>query len=225
MINLQIGKPLNIKFPNVYRYMNKEFINLFFDKGILRISSFDKFRKYPDEVRGDKSEGGGAILAKSDKEGFTFNLMTRVGENGYMLSTSLVNSQTIKEEFKTDGVFKIKDTINFAASISHSLLGNDQVYIGFCNYQEGRLIDKELRGMSINDFTNEKGEFILGGPGMKSRINEIIGNGIDLMYLKESKYQTQAEFRFVWTIKTQFFAMNEYIDIECKEAIQFCEKI
>jgi hypothetical protein len=225
MINLQIGKPLNIKFPHVYRYMDKEFIDLFFEKGILRISSFDKFRKYPDEIRGDKSEGGGAISAKSDTEGGTFILMTSVGENGYMFSTSLINSLSIKEEFKTNGLFKIKDPVNFSAAISNALLGNDQIFIGFCNYQDGRLIDKEIKGMSIKDFTNEKGSLTIGGPGMNKRINEIIGNGIDLMYLKDNKYQTQSEFRFVWTIKTQFFKMNEYIDIECKEAIQYCERI
>ncbi|WP_421762835.1 hypothetical protein [Ekhidna sp.] len=93
MINLQVGKPLNTKLPIVYRYMDQEFIDLFFKEGKLRISSFMKFRNYPDEVRGDKSEGGGAITGKSDKEGFTFHLMTQVGENGYMLSTSLIHSQ------------------------------------------------------------------------------------------------------------------------------------
>ncbi|WNB17858.1 hypothetical protein [Marivirga arenosa] len=225
MINLQIGKPLNIKFPIVYRYMDKQFIDLFFDEGKLRISSFDKFRKYPDEIRGDKSEGGGSITGKSDKEGFTFHLMTRVGKNGYMLSTSLLHSQSIMDEFETDGVFRIKDPINFAAAISNSILGNDQVFVGFCNYQDGRIIEKEIKGLSAKDFTNEEGNFIIGGPGMAKRTNEMIGNGIDLMYLKDNKYQVQSEFRFVWTIRNQFFEMNEFLDIECKEAIQYCERI
>jgi hypothetical protein len=225
MINLQIGKPLNIKIPSIYRYMDKEFIDMFFNDGIIRISSFDKFRNYPDEVRGDKSEGGGSIVGKSDKENFTYNLMTRVGENGYMLSTSLLHNQQIKDDFETDGVFKIKDPINFAAAISNSLLGNDQVFIGFCNYQDNRIINKEIKGLSSSDFTNEEGHFIIGGAGMVKRNSELIGNGIDLMFLKDNKYQTQSEFRLVWTIKSQFFKMNEFIDIECKEAIQFCEKI
>jgi hypothetical protein len=225
MINLQIGKPLNVKLPNVYRYMDKEFINQFFEQGKLRISSFDKFRKYPDEIRGDKSEGGGSIIGKSDKEKFTVQLMTRVGENGYMLSTSLIHSQKVMNEFETDGVFRIKDPINFSAAISNSIIGNDQLFVGFCNYQDGRLIEKEITGLSINDFTNEEGNLIIGGPGMTRRSHELIGNGIDLMYLKDNQYQSQCEFRFVWTIKKHFFTMNEYLDIDCKEAIQFCEKL
>lgn len=151
--------------------------------------------------------------------------MTNVGGNGYMLSTSLINSEQIKEEFETDDLFVIKDPINFAASISSCIPGNDQIFIGFCHYQNGRLIEKEIKGLSINDFTNEEGNFIIGGPGMGQRTNEMIGNGIDLMYLKDNKYQSQSEFRFIWTIRNQYFEMKEYLDIECKEAIQFCRKI
>lgn len=224
MITLPIAKPLNIKLPSIYRYMDEEFIDLFFEKGILRISSFDKFRKYPDEIRGDKSEGGGMINATNDNKKFNFNLVTTVGENGYMLSTSLIDSQNIKNEFKTSGVFKIKDPVNFAIAISNSILGNDQIFVGFCNYQDNRIIEKEIKDLSINDFTDNNGNYIIGGPGMTKRMNEMIGNGIDLMYLKDKKYQIQSEFRFIWTIKKEFYEIHEYLDIECKEAIKFCEK-
>ena len=60
---------------------------------------------------------------------------------------------------------------------------------------------------------------------MNQRSNEIIGNGIDLLFLKENKYQTQAEFRFVWSINTKFHTMKEHLDVECGEAIEFCERI
>ncbi|WP_421762836.1 hypothetical protein [Ekhidna sp.] len=122
-------------------------------------------------------------------------------------------------------MFRIKDSLNFAAAVSNSLSGNDQVFIGFCNYLDGRIIEKEINGLSINDSTNEQGNLIIGGPGMAKRTNQMIGNGIDLMFLKDNKYQIQSEFRFVWTIKKQFFDMHEYLDIDCKEAIQYCEEI
>lgn len=44
-------------------------------------------------------------------------------------------------------------------------------------------------------------------------------------FIEENKYQDQVEYRFIWTINSQFYPMKEYIDIECKEAIQFCERI
>jgi hypothetical protein len=45
------------------------------------------------------------------------------------------------------------------------------------------------------------------------------------MFLKEKRYQNQCEYRFVWAINTQFYTMSDFIDIECKEAVQFCERI
>ena len=60
---------------------------------------------------------------------------------------------------------------------------------------------------------------------MNQRINQLVGNGADLMFLKEKKYQYQAEYRFIWSINNQFHPIREFIDIECKEAIQFCERI
>ena len=178
--------------------MDKEFIDLFFSEGKLRISSFEKFRGYSDEVRGDKSEGSGSISGKPEKDGFTFHLMTRMGENGYMLSTSLGNSETLKDDFQTSDLFKIKDPINFATSISNAVIGCNQISLGYCNYQEYKVIEKVIAGLSFDDFTNEKGNLIVGGPSMNKRIDQMIGNGIDLLYLKTLKYQNQAEFRFIW---------------------------
>jgi len=60
---------------------------------------------------------------------------------------------------------------------------------------------------------------------MNQRINQLIGSGAELMFLKEKKYQDQVEYRFIWAINNQFYPMKEYIYIECKEAIQFCERI
>ncbi len=60
---------------------------------------------------------------------------------------------------------------------------------------------------------------------MNKRINEMIGTGIDLMFLKTDKYFDQVEFRFVWTLNEQFYKTEEYIDIDAKEAVQFCQKL
>ena len=204
--------------------MQQEFIDRFFSDGILRISSFNRFRSYPDEVRGDKAEGGGVINARGESEGFTFHLMTAAGENGYMLSASLESSLALAKQFETDSHFAILDPLGFATAISNAIPGIAQSFLGFCNYQPHRMIEKHVSGLSVADFTDEEGEIIIGGSGMTSRVGQMIGTGIDLMFLKEQRYQYQAEFRFVWTINTAFFGVEEHRDIECKEAVQFCEK-
>lgn len=70
---------------------------------------------------------------------------------------------------------------------------------------------------------SDRGTVTIGGPNLNARVEETIGNGMDLMFLKEIEYQMQNEFRFVWKIDNRYFEMEEYIDIKCKEAIQYCE--
>lgn len=223
-LNLPVSKPLHLKLPVVYRYLDPEFVDLFFNKGILRISSFEHFREYPDEIRGDKSEGGGSVHGRNEKEKFSYVLMTQVGSNGYMMSASLVDSDELRSEFETEECFRIHDPINFAAAISNALLGVAQLYVGFCNYQDRRTIEKTTEGISKDDLSDGNGNLIIGGPGMAKIHSNLIGNGTDLMFLKEKKYQTQSEFRFIWTINTKFFDMNKWIDVKCPEAIQYCER-
>lgn len=225
MISIQTVKPLNIYLPNVYRYMAKEYIDLFFEKGILRISSFKKFREYPDEIRGDKNEGNGSVTGTTNTSDFQFHVMSSTGNDAYMLCGSIINSDSIRKTFDIETCFRIVKPIEFSAAISNAILGLKQSFQGFCNYREHRVIKKLIPGMDINDFTGPEGDIIIGGQKGNQRTNEILGNGIDLMFLKENIYQDQCEYRFVWTINTQFYGMADHIDIECKEAIQFCEKI
>jgi len=223
MITVQTAKPINLSLPITYRYMDQRFIDQFFENGILRISSFRKYKTYPDEIRGDKSEGGGSYETKT-KEGTQFLLMTNTGESEYMLCSSLIQNEDLKKKFSVNSYFKIIKPLEFSAAISNSIPGCTQSFLGFCNYQDYRIIKKKIHDFSINEFTDEKGSIIIGGPKMSQRTNEIMENGIELMFLKESKYQTQAEFRFIWSINSQFYRIKEHFDIECKEAIQFCEK-
>jgi hypothetical protein len=225
MINLQTGKPLDIYLPNVYRYMDKKYVDMFFDKGILRISSFKKFREYPDEVRGDKNEGGGSVTGVSDKSGFQFHVISQTGNDAYMLCGSIIESDNVKKTFNTDTCFRISKPLEFSVAISNSIVGFKQAFQGYCNYRDHRIIEKLIGGLDMQDFTGPEGTIIIGGQKGNQRINEIIGNGIDLMFLKEKKYQEQFEYRFVWTVNTQFYSMHDYIDIECKEAIQYCERL
>lgn len=225
MISLQTGKPLDIYLPNIYRYMDKEYIDLFFEKGILRISSFKKFKEYPDEIRGDKNEGNGSVIGTTDTSNFQCHVMSNTGSDAYMLCGSIIDSDSIRKTFETETCFRIVKPLDFSVAVSNAILGFKQSFQGFCNYREHRMIKKLIPGMEINDFTGPEGTIIIGGEKDNQMMNEILGNGIDLMFLKEKKYQDQCEYRFVWTINKQFYHMADYIDIDCKEAVQFCERI
>lgn len=223
MISLQAGSQINVKLPRVYRYMNQEFVDRFFEDGSLRVSSFSRFMNYPDEVRGDRSEGGGTVVGRGDNN-FTLVLATQVGQNGYMLSASLEESAAIQREFEADSYFIINDPLAFHVAVMTATPGIACSFLGFCDYRSTRTINKDVPGLSGKDLLNEEGGFQLGGPGMMKQHAQLVGNGIDLLFLKYRKYQYQAEFRFVWMIKSAFFEMHDHLDIKCKEAIQFCER-
>jgi len=224
MITIQTIKPSFIALPVVYKYMGKKYIDLFFEHGLLRLGSFTKFQEYPDEIRGDISEGRGALQSKGE-DGFQFIGVTEVGNDAYIFCTSIIESDELMKEFNTDGYFKIKDLLGFSLAVANCIPGFSQSVQGFCYYQDFRLITKTIGGMAMNDFTNENGELIIGGPKMFQRLREMSGDGTDLMFLKEKKYQKQGEYRFIWQINSQFFKLQKIFDIECKEAVQFCERI
>ncbi len=62
MITLNLAKQFNVFLPKPFKYIQKEYLDMFFDSGILRISSFNRFRNYPDEIRGDLKEGSGVYM-------------------------------------------------------------------------------------------------------------------------------------------------------------------
>ncbi|RYY86541.1 MAG: hypothetical protein EOO15_14225 [Chitinophagaceae bacterium] len=222
MISVPFQKPVHIALPVVYRYMESQYIDKFFNEGILRVSSFKRFVNYPDEIRGDRSEGSGAFKANSG--GFQVLAMTNVGHDAYILCTSLVESNELKSTFDVAECLKIINPLGFSNAIMNAIPGTTQSFLGFCNYQEHRVVQKTIEGLSVNDFTNDEGELIIGGETFWQRNQELVGNGTDLLFLKERKYQNQVEFRFVWTVNTAFFDVPNYLDIVCKEAIQFCER-
>ena len=223
-INLQSAKLISISLPTVYRYMDSKYVELFFKEGILRISSFDRYRKYPDEIRGDTDEGGGTYETKS-KEGTQNLIMTNTGSNSYMLCGSLLYDNDIKKTFDVNSGIKIKDTVSFCNAILNAIPGTNEAFLGFCAYQDFKVVSKSITPFSDKDDMSNEGTITIGGPNFNKRVNETIGNGIDLMFLKDRKYQYQSEFRFVWKIDGRYFNQQEFIDIECREAIQFCERL
>jgi hypothetical protein len=142
-----------------------------------------------------------------------------------MICGSTVESESIRQTFEAESCFRIVKPVDFSIAVSNAILGFNQSLQGFCNYREYRMIKKQITGMEITDFTGPEGTIIIGGQKGNERADEILGNGIDLMFLKQKKYQEQCEYRFIWSINTQFYQMHEYIDVECKEAIQFCERV
>lgn len=211
-----------VRLPKVYRYLNAKFIDEFFNTGKLKIGTFKRFREYPDEILGDKNEGRGLLRATSDKENFSFNIHTPVGDNAYILCCSLINTDELRKKFNADSCFVINDPLKFSIAISKALNGFDHSRQGFCNYQEYRMIKKTLSGLSIDDMTDKEGRIIEDGR-IEAKVFKSF-DPIEIMFLKESRYSYQQEYRLTWTIDTRYHDLSKEF-ILCKEAIEYCDRL
>jgi hypothetical protein len=140
-----------------------------------------------------------------------------------MFCTSLIESRELMDRFTTSGYFRINDPINFSLAISRVIPGCIESIQGMCNYQDYRMVKKNIEGMSTSEFTGEEGTLIIGQP-LLQRLQQMGGDGTDLMFLKEKRYQDQAEYRFLWRINSRYHNLENYLTISCKEAVEYCEK-
>jgi hypothetical protein len=138
----------SIKTPEVFRYLNQDYINDFFTTGRIRLSTFVQFKKNPDEQIGDPTEGKNVLYGTDGKNSIV--ALTQHGVNSYVLCTSTEESSLLLESFKSDGYFKIKDTTGFAVAIANRLPGFIYGLEGSCKYKEERNIKRELPDSTIS---------------------------------------------------------------------------
>lgn len=225
MITLNLTKPFNIFIPNPYRYMNREYLELFFDTGVLRVSSFARFRDYPDEIRGDQQEGNGVYMGHDPDKRVQFIVQTDDFNNSYMLSTSLFHDADLLRQFECNACFQIIDPLAFAVAVANALPGFIGSFQGYCNYQERRIISTEFEKPEDLMMRNSKGDFVIGDQNYNDKVGKIAKTGFEKLFVKEVKYQTQAEYRFVWLVDSANFPVENYLDLNCKEAVNYCKVI
>ncbi len=220
MITAQIAKQYHFLLPSVYRYMDKKYINKFFKTGKLRLSSFNTYKKYDNQVKGDKSEGMNIAVATSKKDNKTMFAVVGVGSNAYSLCASTIHSKGLMKKFDSDGVFRIKDSQSFGIAIANKMTGFVEGLQGHCVYVNERRTNKEIENLSLDEMKISPDKKELDFGKLHQKVNEI--NSIDSFFMKPKKYQYQSEYRFIWLVQGN---KNDFLEIECKEAIQFCEKI
>lgn len=128
--------------PYLYRYEDRKFIDSFFERGQLLISSFKQYKTYKDNQLGDNQEGQSMNVGTTDhdKQLMTF---TTVGHNDFCFCTSTILDKKLFTTFKRDFVFRIKDPINFILEINRSLLRVREVLHGNCIYLNQRILKEK----------------------------------------------------------------------------------
>lgn len=215
-ISTIFSRKWNIRIPVVTRYLESQYVDDFFSKGKLRLSSFKKFRINPDEQQGDPSEGGASMQISTPNGNHTISVIN--GQEAYILCSGTVENKSMESSFKTDDGFRILNTLAFADAISRYIPGFISGMEGLCSYREDILIqeydDTPIR--SPDSFANPD-------EWEKEYDRYVAEKSVKAFFIKRMKFSHQGEYRFIWFTAGE--SEREYIDIICPEARRFCQRL
>lgn len=218
MITLSIQKNWHVRMPHVFRYMNREFIEKFFDTGKLRLSSFKVFSEHEDDARGDDNEGWNVISLRGG-DGVVI-AGAQHGMNSLVLCASMRDDVALMQTFNADSYFKIVDTTMFGISIASCLPHLIDGVEGPCQYLDGHFIRREVQDLPEHVFPVES---TADGAAFDHRVAgnaAIAAVGADVYFSKRLRYADQQEYRFVWNVAQE---VSGAIEIDCPAARQYCE--
>ncbi len=199
----------------IYRILSDiQYIEDFFVNGNIYLSSFQNFKKYEDEMQGDRTEGHNLVGGFNGKDSSHF-VSYEGGINAYVLcATNSLNENVIKD-FKGVGAIKIKDSVNFGKEIVRKLPFVNTGIEGDCIYGDSKVQTLENEHNKVFqdiDFKNPV--------SIKEELSQIT-LGVE-MFMKHKKYEHQQEHRLLWFSEVQ---IDNGIVIHCPEAIKYCDKI
>jgi hypothetical protein len=216
MIALQISSPWNVCTPTLFRFLEKQFVDQFFQDGTLRLSTFDKFKKHEDEQRLGKQEGKITFVHRtSQRGGQTLEAFAAHGQNAYVLCGAMRFENELMDAFNCDSYIRINDPTKFGMAISKHLPGFIAGFEGPCLYQANKIIEKDLGYIDLNSFKTQTGQVDM------NKLQSFINHHMSFYpyFLKDKSYSHQMEYRLLWLTSSE---TNDYIDIKAPEAIQFC---
>lgn len=209
-----------IRRPYMYRYMAREYVDLFFNDGILRLSSFAAFAAHPDEERNDPQEGWGVVIHQNaEGTGQTIGANMQQGSNSYVLCGATALSESLEETFGVNSGFRINDTTTFAHAISVEVPRFTYGAEGPCLYVHRRTVDRDMGRIELESMTTTPDHEALDMGRVSTALNEMAGD--DLYFMKLAKYAHQSEYRLLWFVRDP---VEGFIDIRCPQAAQVCTR-
>jgi len=202
--------------PVVYRYMDQQWVDKFFETGELMLTSFARCSQHRDEQRADEFEGMALVVGRGPGD-LRFESQVRMGADFYLLCTSVRGDKSLMQEFECDGFFRINDTFGFALAIAKKLGGFLRGFEGMCNYTDRLVIEKPIPAGLTALFDGST-------PAVLERQAAAVMQiaGVDALLAKRTAYANQLEYRLLWNVDHD---VTDSIVVRCPEAVQFCEKI
>lgn len=216
------SRPWTIRQPYVYRYLNRDYVDDFFESGILRLSSFNFFAKHEDEARLDAQEGKGLVVHQH-KVGKGQHIAGYLvyGERSYVLCGAMRHDVEIMKAFPgADSGFRINDTVRFADCIAHHIPGFKGGSEGPCIYLPRRIVHRNLGPVDETTLHDENAPGQISVEKMHNFISHLDSG--DQCFLKHRDFGYQCEYRFIWETNLE---SEDHIFISVPEAREFCTRI
>lgn len=187
------GRTWNYKIDPVYRiFSRKEYLDDFFERGKLRLTSMAHFRGYKDEVLGDVGEGGGVIYT-ADEVGNLKAVSYDSALNAYVLCTTAQLSPEVITAFNGVGALKINDPTLFGIFVAEEIPNCTEGVEGHCDYVDHRVLTFPKDSVDAQRFFNSD---------PKSDQEEILHltrkHTGRAPFMKPARYAYQREYRFIW---------------------------
>ena len=199
--------------PELYRFMDEEYIDQFLKEGKFRLTALSKLRVL-DNCRIDQHEGCYSQEIENEKMGVRVALQSDPTEKVYVLSASLSPYAVNPHRFKW--CLKITNVEAFANALTQSLEENgyrvESVVDGPCNYS-GRT-EQLLVPQGSRDCKKQ---------------TRYIDNLLKIargfaMFQKTCDYMGEHEYRIVWSVKER--RINDYVYLtNIKDSNLYAEKV
>lgn len=214
MIQQAILTPWSIFTPVVFRMMNRQYVQQFFETGELMLSSFTRFSLHTDEERKDQ-EGKNVLVGRGNAS--TVLAATQHGSDAYiMCSAACRPSIELMHAFGADAAIQIFDTTSFGSVIAKHIPGVRQGFEGYCYYSdtslEVKLNDFDIEHLKAHPEDQNLDLNKIGGPVLNMA-------GLSVFFRKKTRFQHQLEYRWVWTTSQTTI---DTLVIHAPEAREFC---
>lgn len=214
MIQHGIVTPWSVFTPTVFRLMERQYVERFFDTGELLLSSFDRFSSHPDEERKDE-EGKNIIVGRGNSS--TVFAVTGHGNDAYVLcSTACQPTEDLMQAFKADAAIQIFDSTAFASVVTKHIPGVRQGFEGYCYYTD-RSVECKITDFDIDHLKSHPEDKNLD----LNRLSGFILNmaGLSVFFRKRVRFRHQLEYRWVWVTSRK---TAETLVVHVPEAREFC---
>jgi hypothetical protein len=212
-LNFSFMRPWSVIQPRVYRFLEAEYVDAFFENGSLMLSSFSRFASHADEQRGDAMEGKGVRVVTG--KDCTLVMASGRGDDCYILCGATTNTAGVRSCFPyANAAFVIDNPLEFANMVSSCIPRFKGGVSGHCIYQDDPTIRRHDEDLTLEEIQPKTLDDL-------PRVMERAG-GIEELFIKRSKFASQAEYRFAWASAGP---IEDKIVVTCPEARQYCRRI